>query len=511
MSYSVPEGKECSPNICGPNSGCRVVGGNQICFCLPEYEGTPPQVPCTLPENPCHPSPCGPNTHCTILRSGFAKCTCLSGFIESPNTIRGCIKAENPCEPSPCGHGAICDGLREPVCFCPEGTIGNPFKNCAAPQITSLCSPGPCGINADCYVTNNQEQCYCRQGFIGNPYSGCSLEPPSPCIPNPCGPGAECIVTASGNSLCRCPEGLGGEPTGLIGCHGFECVIDDNCPENQACIGNKCQDPCPGSCGVHADCRVETHHPVCTCHNDFTGNPVIRCYPIPHPMPVHNPCMPSPCGLNTVCRIMNERAVCSCLPDFHGDPQFGCNPECILNSDCPVNKACLNRHCVDPCTNGNICGLQAICQVRDHSAICICPEGYMGNPFQQCFSTPIANYPSYPNVTTQPCNPSPCGSMDCNTYGPQVAVCNPCQGPHASFNPQCRPECLTNADCPFDKACLGFSCQNPCPGSCGVNAVCEVILQTPVCSCPKGLTGDPFQHCSIPLSKYNIILIILYI
>lgn len=478
------------------------MGGNAVCFCLPEFEGTPPDVPCSLPSNPCEPSPCGPNTQCTILSNGFAKCTCLPGFLESPNTIRGCIEAKNPCEPNPCGLGAICDPLRKPVCFCPIGTNGNPFRRCAEPDVVALCSPGPCGPNSDCFVTNNQESCYCRQGFVGNPYSGCRLAPHTPCVPNPCGPGAECFVTPDGNSMCRCPEGLGGDPTGPVGCHGYECVVDENCPDQDACIGNRCKDPCPGSCGVNANCRVEKHHPVCTCNEDYTGNPVIRCFPIPEHMPKEDPCMPNPCGLNTLCQSISGRAVCSCLPDFFGDPQLGCRPECVLNSDCPLNKACLDRHCLDPCAAGNLCGIHAVCQVKDHTATCICPDGFMGDPFFQCILTPIVNIPTYPNATKQPCVPSPCGTTDCNIYGTQIAICDPCLGPEAAYNPQCRPECLTNADCPFDRACLGFSCVDPCPGSCGVNALCSVIQHTPVCSCPVGLIGDPFQHCSVPLRKY---------
>lgn len=497
--FKVPEGDECVPNPCGPNSGCRVVHGNAVCFCLPEFEGTPPQIPCQLPENPCNPSPCGPNTQCSILTNGFAKCTCLPGYLESPNTIRGCVEPKNPCDPNPCGPGAQCDPLREPVCVCPVGTIGNPFRKCEVPQVTALCSPGPCGINADCYVSNNQEQCYCRAGFIGNPYSGCRLEPVSPCVPNPCGPGAQCVITPEGNSMCRCPDGMGGDPTGPGGCQGYECVVDDNCADHQACIGYRCRDPCPGSCGVNADCRVEKHHPVCTCFPDFTGNPVIRCFEIPPPPKERDPCMPTPCGINTICQNVNSRAICSCLPDFQGDPQTGCYPECVINSDCPMDKTCLDRHCLNPCTVGNLCGVNAICQVRDHTATCICPEGYMGDAFSQCLPNPPVSIPSYPNIT-QPCVPSPCGPMECNIYGPQVAICDPCLRPEAAYNPQCRPECLTNADCSFDKACLGYVCADPCPGSCGVAAICTVVSHRPICSCPQGLIGNPFDHCSVPIA-----------
>lgn len=128
--FSVPEGDECKPNPCGPNSGCRLVHKRPQCFCLPEYEGIPPIKPCILPSHPCDPSPCGPNTQCAILDNGFAKCTCLPGYIESPNTIRGCVEMKNPCQPNPCGPRAICDPSRQPPCFCPEPLIGNPFKNC---------------------------------------------------------------------------------------------------------------------------------------------------------------------------------------------------------------------------------------------------------------------------------------------------------------------------------------------------------------------------------------------
>lgn len=109
--------------------------------------------------------------------------------------------------------------------------------------------------------------------------------------------------------------------------------------------------------------------------------------------------------------------------------------------------------------------------------------------------------PPYTNVS-KPCLPSPCGDMQCDVFGGQVAICNPCMGQDAIYNPACRPECLTNADCPFDKACLGQACIDPCPGSCGVNALCSVVVHTPVCSCPEGYAGNPFEHCSIPASKF---------
>lgn len=112
-----------------------MVHGSPVCFCLPEYEGNPPRQPCALPRHPCNPSPCGPNTQCSVLDNGFAKCTCLPGYIESPNTIRGCVERTNPCYPNPCGHGALCDRDRNPPCYCPDPLAGNPYRTCAGKRI----------------------------------------------------------------------------------------------------------------------------------------------------------------------------------------------------------------------------------------------------------------------------------------------------------------------------------------------------------------------------------------
>lgn len=494
LSFAVPEGDECTPNPCGPNSGCRTVKGQPTCFCLPEFEGNPPHQLCALPSNPCNPSPCGPNTQCSVLSNGYSKCTCLNGYIDSPNTIRGCVEPKNPCEPSPCGYGAICDSSRNPVCSCPEPLVGNPFRECSAPAITELCQPGPCGRNSDCYVSNNLEQCYCRPGFIGDPYSGCREPPRTVCEPNPCGPGAQCSISPDGQSMCRCPDGMGGDPTSFEGCHGYECRINDDCGYDQACFGYRCKDPCPGACGVGASCKVEKHHPVCFCAAGLTGTPTTRCYQLDEQPenPPASPCQPSPCGINSLCTVQNTRPVCSCLPDYLGNPTTGCHPECTMNSDCSSDKACLNLRCESPCA-GSVCGINAECRVFDHTATCACTSGFSGDAFIRCLPIAISI-----NTTVNPCVPSPCGPQSfCNVYG-DIAICDPCFGPDATNNPSCRPECISNSDCSFDKACLGQTCVDPCPGSCGHSAICTVNYHNPMCTCPNGLYGNPFEYCSVP-------------
>lgn len=67
----------------------------------------------------------------------------------------------------------------------------------------------------------------------------------------------------------------------------------------------------------------------------------------------------------------------------------------------------------------------------------------------------------------------------------------------------CRPECMTSSECALDKACINTKCQDPCPGTCGINARCQVVNHNPICSCSVGFTGDPFVRCLPEESKIN--------
>lgn len=99
--------------------------------------------------------------------------------------------------------------------------------------------------------------------------------PADPCIPSPCGPNAEC-QTRQGSASCTCLQGFIGSPPSCRP----ECTIDSECPSSQACINNKCRDPCPGSCGTNALCQVISHIPSCSCLAGHTGDPFSRCLPI---------------------------------------------------------------------------------------------------------------------------------------------------------------------------------------------------------------------------------------
>lgn len=96
-----------------------------------------------------------------------------------------------------------------------------------------------------------------------------------------------------------------------------------------------------------------------------------------------NPCNPSPCGPSSQCREISNIAVCSCIPGYLGNPPT-CRPECTTSAECPLNKACNNYKCINPCKGA--CGVRALCEVVNHNPICSCSIDFTGDPFTRCVS-----------------------------------------------------------------------------------------------------------------------------
>lgn len=118
-----------------------------------------------------------------------------------------------------------------------------------------------------------------------------------------------------------------------------------------ACIAQKCKDPCPGACGVDARCQVTGHNPVCSCPNGYAGDPFIKCQP--KPVAIGTPVV---------------------------------KPECEVDPDCQTTQACIEQRCIDPCIQRpGICAPNAECRVIQHRPVCVCAEGFTGNPQVQCF------------------------------------------------------------------------------------------------------------------------------
>lgn len=535
----VPVVDPCNPSPCGPNADCN----NGECKCIAEYQGNPYEG--CRPEcstngdcnrdraclrskcvDPC-PGTCGQSAQCEVVNH-IPICSCPNGYTGDPFSY--CRQAEeekrppiasDPCHPSPCGANSQCRNYNEQaVCSCLQGFIGAPPQCRPECVVSSECSQsqacvnqkcvdpcrGACGLGARCEVFNHSPICSCKPGETGDPFRSCQPIPyvpedkqqdpvRDPCgPPSPCGPNAICRANGDIPS-CQCVTGYIGAPPNCRP----ECVINTDCPSRLACINNKCLDPCPGSCGTNAECRIAGHTVSCVCPQGYTGNPFVQC--IPKTVQEINPCDPSPCGANAECIQKNGAGSCRCIADYQGNPYEGCRPECILSSDCAADKACIGNKCKDPCPG--VCGQNAQCLPLNHVPTCICLDGYQGDPFVLCSrrqADPITEAPYY-----NPCQPSPCGpNSKCREIN-GVAVCS-CDVEYIGSPPNCKPECTVNAECPQNKACHKFKCTNPCVGTCGALAKCEVINHHPICSCPSGMTGDPFTRCyETPTVKDEVI------
>lgn len=122
---------------------------------------------------------------------------------------------------------------------------------------------------------------------------------------------------------------------------------------------------------------------------------------------------------------------------------------------------------------------------------------YMKCSSSQIFKHPLIidlAQPPAKDEVVNPCVPSPCGNFaQCNDVRGS-AVCH-CLPNYYGSPPYCRPECTVNSDCPNIKSCANERCIDPCPGSCGMNAVCNVINHVPNCACKPGYDGDAFVRC----------------
>lgn len=102
-----------------------------------------------------------------------------------------------------------------------------------------------------------------------------------------------------------------------------------------------------------------------------------------------------------------------------------------------------------------------------------------------------------------PCLSGACGpNSECHVIGGRP-VCS-CSFGMLGTPPNCRPECVIHQECPSNRACIAQQCQDPCIGSCGFNARCNVQNHQPICSCIEGFEGDPYASCTPRQSEYII-------
>ncbi|XP_055307559.1 protein jagged-1-like isoform X2 [Sitodiplosis mosellana] len=377
------------------------------------------------------------------------------------------------------------------------------------------------------------------------------------CIGNPCGVNANCHE-ALGRPVCSCPIGYSGNP--LSYCRRSECLDHTECAGHLSCRNGNCVDPCAGTCGVNADCTVRNHVPVCSCPSRFRGDPFTYCTRADPEEGCHTGGQWGPCGANTKCEVVNGVPTCSCLRGYVGSPLSGCRHECESDYDCGSQQYCQDYKCQQSCSQ---CGVGAECvRVSNHRAVCECPKNYFGNPLVECRAEcygdrdcPSGRPACIYGVCKNPCDGA-CGvNADCNLRGlTPICSCprdhtgdpftrcrpftpedlcspnNPC-GTNAKCTPghdntgrerpvcTCLPgytgnplthcargECQSDVECSDSRACINYSCVDPCIGQCGSNAICEAKRHLAVCKCPQGTSGDALVSCrqsrSYPVARY---------
>ena len=94
-----------------------------------------------------------------------------------------------------------------------------------------------------------------------------------PCEPNPCGQYSNPPRNVGGRCDCSCLPGMIGSPPNCRP----ECLFNQDCPDDKACKNQKCVDPCPGLCGINANCKVRNHIPICVCNRGYAGDPFSQC------------------------------------------------------------------------------------------------------------------------------------------------------------------------------------------------------------------------------------------
>lgn len=215
-------------------------------------------------------------------------------------------------------------------------------------------------------------------------------------------------------------------------------------------------------CGNCAVCEVINHVAQCTCPSGSIGNPQIGCSITPTRCAANGDCGSGTCISGFCSKACAKNNECSCGESCvqgrcrlrcSADNQCptgqlcrigSCAPGCKANTDCAVQQACINGQCRDPCQISP-CGRGAECRISDHRAVCLCPNGFSGNPTVSCEKN----------------------------------------------------ECERDGDCDMEKRCRNNRCVLPClePGACGVNAVCRSVSHKAQCLCPPGYFGNAQIEC----------------
>ncbi|KAJ6628044.1 hypothetical protein Bhyg_16095, partial [Pseudolycoriella hygida] len=343
-----------------------------------------------------------------------------------------------------------------------------------------------------------------------------------------------------------------------VKCDPPECLSDDECPFNLACLRGKCSDPC--NCGVGAQCHVCNHQPSCICPPGYVGDPEIACTKNEESELRDTGASWEQRSTNRVrsktgfkglgdfiSRLFSfgKQGANKAVKDLvkksdaaageeqgASNPSVKCDPpECLSDDECPFNLACLRGKCSDPCN----CGVGAQCHVCNHQPSCVCPPGYVGDPEVVCVKSDTATSQEQGSATpverqksvdldkqkTQgvpnPIFSSGQGTANVTRFDGKeegkrsktrskgvgnfirrvFSIENVRDEEQEAASPSVKrnaPKCLSDDECSFNLACLRGECRDPC--NCGVGAQCHVCNHQPSCVCPPGYVGDPEVACT---------------
>lgn len=486
-------------------------------------------------QSPCNiGGMCGVNTICRAERHE-AQCSCLAGYTGDP--LKQCVKLTLQCEENkdcgngfvcannvckdineclqervPCGPGASCTNLEGWFkCSCPMPLVGDPYGpfGCRSPlpicfhdadcksdqkcnpvtqECYDICSkPGVCGKGALCKADNYRAECQCPNGYRGNPHVECTIR--DSCVSdNDCPGNLKCL-----GEYCGCPKHLQQTSTFCIA-QSLNCSSTQPCPANQECV------VLAGVTNLHS---INSASGICTCPRGYALTLDGSCKDI-------DECELNPnlCGVGATCTNQAGGYKCSC--PFGGDPYGGggCAGEyregCLQNSDCELDKACIDGKCINACLE-NSCGQNAVCSVKNHQKECNCRPLFFGDPYTIC-RKPVGclsdlNCPgNLVCLADQECG-CPEGHQRQMDYC--IKVSTGCSATKA---------CAGNQECIFTKGggfCVcprGFrlapnglcedvdECEEAQVVSCADNATCHNLLGSYECRCFENFEGDPYRE-----------------
>ena len=317
----------------------------------------------------------------------------------SYNTFTQAYDCINKCS----DHGTCIEG----VCYCHPGFYGDDCSQSHA-QFLLSCDDVTCQNEAKCNDSGDHAfQCECPPGYTG---AFCEREIiEDPCIGETCSGNGFCSPSRGGKTpKCNCHDGWTGKSCQRVadlceeagtpcGDHG-SCVANTttcSCKPNRT--GKQCEltidfcepeNPCQNGGTCVSDFDKQSFH--CQCTSSYEGDYCDSLY--------LDPCTHEPCQNDANCTRLNSSAfTCEC-------------PEGWFGTICNQEDKCF----VNPCQNGGSC------VNIEHTYICLCPRGYMGERCRH-LADPCEDNPCQHGGTCRPVMSAPRGTIECecapNYYG----------------------------------------------------------------------------------------------